>query len=169
MKAITVNVGDCRVSNDRESELVTYALGSCIAVTVYDPEIHVAGLLHFMLPDSTISLGRAKQNPFMFADTGIPLLFRRAYELGSERHRLIIRVAGGAQLLDSQSHFNIGKRNYLAMRRIFSQTGILVHGESTGGTVSRTLRLEVATGKLWMRTESWSSLDTVAAPSERSV
>jgi chemotaxis protein CheD len=149
-----VGVADCRINNDPDCELVTYALGSCIAVAIYDPEARVAGLLHFMLPDSAISPAKARRNPFMFADTGIPLLFRRAYEFGSERSRLIVRVAGGAQVLDSQGIFNIGKRNYLAMRKILSSAGILVHGEAVGGTVSRTLRLDVGTGRLWLRTES---------------
>jgi chemotaxis protein CheD len=167
MRVIAVNVGDCRVSNDQDAELVTYALGSCIAVTIYDPHIQVAGLLHFMLPDSSLSDGKARDNPFMFADTGIPRLFHRAYDLGGERQRMIVRIAGGAQVLDSQSLFNIGKRNYLATRKIFADAGVLVHGEAIGGTVSRTIRLEVATGKVWLRSDSCgSSLRRVPAQTE---
>jgi chemotaxis protein CheD len=167
VRAITVGVGDCRVTGALDSELVTYALGSCIAVAIYDPEVRVAGLLHFMLPDSALSPTKAHQNPFMFADTGIPLLFRRAYEYGAERQRLIIRAAGGAQVLDSQLHFNIGRRNYLAMCKIFANAGLLVHGEAVGGTASRTMRLEVATGRLRLRTEATSQPKSgVSWPSE---
>ena len=100
LRTLTVGVGDCRVSADLDCELVTYALGSCIAVAIYDPEARVAGLLHFMLPDSTLSHAKANRNPYIFADTGIPLLFRRAYEYGAERRRLVIRLVGGAQVLE---------------------------------------------------------------------
>ncbi len=51
---------------------MTYALGSCIAVAMHDPVAKVAGLLHYMLPESAIDAAKAQQNPFMFADTGIP-------------------------------------------------------------------------------------------------
>jgi chemotaxis protein CheD len=167
VRAIPVGVGDCRVSDDLDCELVTYALGSCIAVAIYDPEVRVAGLLHFMLPNSTLSPAKAHENPFMFADTGIPLLFRRTYEYGAERRRIIVRVAGGAQVLQSEGNFNIGKRNYLEMRKILSNAGLLVHGEAVGGTVSRTIRLEVATGRLRLRTEcSTQSPSRVSGPSE---
>jgi chemotaxis protein CheD len=61
----------------------------------------------------------------MFADTGIPLLFRRAYECGAEKRRLVVRVVGGAQVMDREGVFNIGKRNYLALRKILWKAGVL--------------------------------------------
>jgi chemotaxis protein CheD len=149
MNTIVVGVGDCGVSADTESVLVTYALGSCIALVIYDPEAHVGGLLHFMLPESKIDLAKAARSPYVFADTGIPLLFRRSYELGAAKGRLIVRAAGGAHVLDGEGGFNIGKRNYQAMRRILWKAGVMIHGEATGGTLSRTVRLEVGNGRLW--------------------
>ena len=88
MSLLTVGVGDCKVSDCAESVLATYALGSCIAVAIHDPVAAVAGLLHFMLPESSLNPDKAGQNPFMFADTGIPLLFHAAYGLGAEKRRL---------------------------------------------------------------------------------
>ncbi len=151
MRPVVVGVADCRVSSDPETVLVTYALGSCIAVAVYDEAARVGGLLHFMLPESGIDPEKARRNPYMFADTGIPLLFRMAYELGAQKRRMVVRAAGGAQVMDDGGVFNIGRRNYLAMRKILWKAGVLVHGEAVGGTVSRSLRLEVATGTLWLR------------------
>jgi chemotaxis protein CheD len=148
---LTVGVGDCKVDNSAESVLTTYALGSCIAVAIHDPVASVGGLLHFMLPESSINLERADQNPFMFADTGIPLLFHAAYGLGAEKRRMIVRVAGGAQVLDSGGVFDIGKRNQLALRKILWKAGVMIQAEQTGGTESRTVKLEVATGRFWIR------------------
>jgi chemotaxis protein CheD len=151
MNAMVVGIGDCQVSSDPASTLVTYALGSCIAVMIHDPGAGVGGLLHFMLPESNLDLVKAEKNPFMFADTGIPLLFRSAYQLGADKKKLIVTVAGGAQMMDIQGTFNIGKRNTLAMRKILWKAGVLVHAEHLGGAVSRTVRLDVDSGKVMLR------------------
>jgi chemotaxis protein CheD len=151
MRLLIVGISDCQVSRDPECELVTYALGSCIAVAIYDPVAHVAGLLHLMLPDSAIDAAQAAAKPYMFADTGVPLLFRRAYELGAEKRRIVVRLAGGAQVIDDNGVFDIGRRNYLAIRRILWKAGVLTQGEAVGGTTSRTVRLEVASGSMWLR------------------
>jgi len=148
MNPIVVGVADCQVSNDPESVLVTHALGSCIAVIIHDPGASVGGLLHFMLPESALDPGRALEKPFMFADTGIPLLFHSAYRLGAEKRRLVVTAAGGAQIMDPGGVFNIGKRNHLSMRRILWKAGVPVTAEDIGGLVSRTVRLEVATGRV---------------------
>jgi chemotaxis protein CheD len=87
----------------------------------------------------------------MFADTGIPLLFRKAYELGADKRRMVVVVAGGSQMMDPEGAFNIGKRNYLAMRKIFWKAGVLVQAEEVGGSVSRTVRIEVGSGKMFLR------------------
>jgi chemotaxis protein CheD len=164
MSALVVGVADCQISSDREGTLVTYALGSCIAVAIHDATVGVAGLLHFMLPESSIDKAKAHSNPYMFADTGIPLLFRGAYEQGAEKRRLTVRLAGGAQVMDDHGVFNIGKRNYLAVRRILWKAGVLVHGEAVGGGNSRTVRLEVGTGKFWLRIGGQPDLEMPVTP-----
>jgi chemotaxis protein CheD len=151
MGNLIVGIADCQISNSRDQVLVTYALGSCIAVAIHDSVAGVGGMLHYMLPDSAISPAKAGENPYMFADTGIPLLFRRAYECGAQKRRLVVRVAGGAQVMDREGVFNIGKRNYLALRKILWKAGVLVQAEEVGGNDSRTVRLEVGSGRFWLR------------------
>ncbi len=148
---LAVGVGDLKLSGEPGATLVTYGLGSCIGVAIWDPVSRVAGMLHYMLPESQRDPAKAQQNPALYADTGIPLLFRRAYELGAEKKRLVVRVAGGAQVLEGDSLFNIGKRNYLALKKIFWKAGVMIHAEEVGGSVSRTLRLEVGSGKLLLQ------------------
>lgn len=151
MRSVIVGIADCQISNDPDCVLVTYALGSCIAVAIYDAAAGVAGMLHFMLPESSIDPNRARERPYMFADTGIPMLFRAAYQQGAEKKRIVVRVAGGAQVIDDHGIFDIGRRNYLALRKILWKAGVLIQGEQVGGTNSRTLRLEVSTGTMWLR------------------
>jgi chemotaxis protein CheD len=146
-----VDIADLQVANDPTVDLVTYSLGSCIGVAIWDPETHVGGLLHYMLPQSSISPEKARANPAMFADTGVPQLFRKAYELGAVKKRMIVKVAGGSSLLDDNGTFNIGKRNYIILRKIFWKNGILIDSEDVGGAISRTVRLHVATGRVTIR------------------
>lgn len=151
MSLKVVGVGDGVVSRDPESVLVTYALGSCVAVAIHDPVVQVGGLLHFMLPESKGHQVDTAPTPYRFADTGIPMLFHQAYRLGAEKARMVVCVAGGAQVLDEDGVFNIGKRNLVAMRKILWRAGVMIHSEAVGGAVSRTVRLEVGTGKFWLR------------------
>jgi chemotaxis protein CheD len=162
MATIVVGVADCRVSADPGSTIATYALGSCIAVAVHDPVAKVGGLLHFMLPESSIDRVKAAQNPSMFADTGIPLLFRQLGEQGANRKRIVVQLAGGAQMMDGQDVFSIGKRNYLAARKILWQNGIMVRSEAVGGGVSRTVKLEVGSGQFWLREAGLPERELVA-------
>lgn len=149
---LVVGVGDLQVSGNPDDSIVTYSLGSCVGVCIYDPVAHVGGILHYMLPESKISPGKAASNPYMFADTGIPALFKKAYALGALKGRITVRVAGGAQILDAAGLFNIGKRNILELRKILWQNGVTLGHSEVGGTVNRTITLEVATGEIALKT-----------------
>ena len=145
-KTFVVGVADMVVSNDSSAEIVTYSLGSCLGLTIYDPLKKIGGLLHLMLPDSKIDSAKAASAPFMFVDTGVPRLFHAAYNLGADRGRLVVKVAGGAQLLDQQGIFNIGSRNIDALEKLLAQNGLKAHAWDVGGLSSRTLRLDLTTG-----------------------
>ena len=140
-----------KVGNEAGSTIVTYALGSCIGVAVHDPVARVAGLLHFMLPDSSIDSVKAKNNPHMFADTGIPSLFKTAYKLGAKKQRMKVVVAGGAQVLDQAGFFNIGKRNYMALKKILWKNNVMIDHESVGGNSNRTIKLSIKDGIVWLK------------------
>jgi chemotaxis protein CheD len=148
---LVVGVGDMKVSNDPTAVLATYSLGSCIGVCIYDPAAKVGGLLHYMLPESELDRKKSEKNPFMFGDTGIPLLFKTSYRYGAKKHRLKVFVFGGAQILDQNGLFNIGKRNILVLRKLFWKNNIMIDREEVGGMVSRTLKLDIATGDVWLK------------------
>ncbi|MHB8068337.1 MAG: chemotaxis protein CheD [Desulfobaccales bacterium] len=148
---IVVGVAEMKVSNLHEHVVVTHALGSCIGVAIYDPHVKVGGLLHYMLPDSGLDEEKGRENPYMFADTGIPRLFKECYKLGAMKQRMLVKVAGGSQVLGGPEHFNIGRRNYAALRKIFLKNNVLIGREDVGGTKARTMYLEIATGKVWVK------------------
>ena len=151
MGMIIVGISELRCSADRDSSIVTYALGSCIGVGAYDPVCGVGGLLHLLLPDSRQDPERAIAQPASYADTGIPLLIRSMERLGADRRRLRVRLAGGAQILDDGSQLAVGKRNYLASRKLLWQMGVIVEMEAVGGNVSRNLGVTVGTGEIWVQ------------------
>ncbi len=150
MRQLVVGVGDGGVSRDPDSVIVTYALGSCIAVTLYDPVAKVGGMLHYMLPDAPALHEKPDLRPWMYADTGVPRLLRAILENGADKRRLIVFAAGGAQVMDDSGVFNIGKRNCLALRKALWKSGLVAHAEETGGTVARTVRMEIGSGRVWL-------------------
>ncbi len=151
MKVI-VGMADMKVCGETGSTVVTYSLGSCVGVCIYDPVARVGGILHFMLPESKLSPEKAAQRPYMFADVGIPLLFHEAYRLGASKGRIVVKAAGGAQVLDPAGLFNIGKRNILALRKILWQNGVMLGATALGGTVNRTMSLDLGTGLVLLKT-----------------
>jgi chemotaxis protein CheD len=148
---VVVGVADLAVSSDEHASIVTYALGSCLGVMIHDPVARVGAMLHVMLPDSAIDAGKAAANPAMFVDTGVPRLFKEAYRLGAVKERLVVKVAGGAAVQGGDDMFEIGKRNMVALRRILWKNNVMIKSHDVGGSVSRTVTLDVATGHVKLR------------------
>jgi chemotaxis protein CheD len=152
---IVVGVGECRIAEFGKASpalcLSTYALGSCIAVVAYDWKARLGGLLHVMLPDSSLDKFRADSHPYVYVDTGVPELFRRLQQSGSSKFGIRCCVAGGASMMADSSYFEIGKRNYLALKKSFWKLGIFIDKEDVGGSESRSVRLDLATGRVDLR------------------
>ena len=147
----TVGISDMKVSGQIDDTLVTYSLGSCVGVTIYDPIVRVGGMIHCMLPLSKIDPQKAQKSPAMFVDTGVPALFKAAYRLGAQKDRIIVKVAGGSSILDEKGMFRIGERNYAVLRKMLWKNNILIAGEDIGGTNSRTVYLEIGTGRVFIK------------------
>ncbi len=151
---LVVGIADLQMTADPKAHLVTYALGSCIGVTIFDPVARVGGMLHLMLPQGSMSAEKAKKCPFMFADTGVPLLFMKAYEMGAKKERMIVCAAGGAEILADEGHFKIGSRNRTMLRRLFWKNNVLIAAEDTGGTHSRTMSLFLSDGRVTVKNKN---------------
>jgi chemotaxis protein CheD len=141
-----VSVGDMKVGS-AEDVLVTHALGSCLGLMIYDPAARVGGLLHAMLPLSKINPEKARANPFMFVDTGVPRLFRAVYELGGRKERIKVKAAGCGRPLSNNEMFKIGERNHVVLKKILWKNSVLLDAEDVGGTHSRTVHFELSDGR----------------------
>lgn len=148
---IVIDISDAKVSNNPSDVLVTYSLGSCIGVCLYDPAVHIGGMLHYQLPTSTMDPSRAQSKPFMFADTGMKLLMDKLTSMGANRKRFQIRIAGGASMATGPQGFDIGKRNYLSIRKILWSNGMIINSEDVGGNSARNLYLDMADGTVTVR------------------
>lgn len=149
---VVVGVADLAVARAAQGKIITYALGSCIGITAWDPQTSSGGMLHFMLPqpgDDTVV-----QKPGMYATSGIPLLFRKLADLGVRRERLIVCAAGGAEVISDSALFAIGKRNRTIMRKLFWKDDIKVVAEDTGGDQARTMTLHLASGEVTIKTRN---------------
>jgi chemotaxis protein CheD len=151
MKQIVVDIADMAVSADPSDVLVTYSLGSCLGITVHDPVAHVGGMIHCMLPLSTVDAEKAKTKPYMFVDTGMTALLQTLFNMGVTKANAIVKVAGGASMLDKQGLFRIGERNMTVFRKIMWKNGMLIKAVDVGGEITRTVRLEIGTGRFLIK------------------
>lgn len=141
-----VSVGDMKIGQEGDL-LVTCALGSCLGLTVYDPVSQVGGLLHAMLPLSKINLPNAAINPFMFVDTGIPVFLQALVELGALKTNMVVKAAGCGNPMGKKEVFKIGERNYRILQETLAKEAMDMTAEDVGGTASRIVHLDLATGQ----------------------
>jgi chemotaxis protein CheD len=132
-------------------EIITYSLGSCVGVSLYDPVLRVGGMVHCMLPASNIDPDRARVNPCMFTDTGVAALLQGLLNLGAEKRRIVAKVAGAAKLLDDSNTFRIGDRNRIVLKKVLWKNSILIAAEDIGGTIARTMTLHIDSGRVNIR------------------
>ena len=145
---VVIGIGEFTVTSNPGAEIVTHALGSCVAVCLWDSVSRVAGMLHFLLPEAKLNPDRAAKQPATFADSGIPLLFQAAYRAGAVKTRLRVHLLGGAAVTAGPSGLDVGRRNGLLAKKLLWQNGVLVTGEALGGTDSRTVSLFAADGRV---------------------
>jgi len=143
---IIIDISDAKVSKDAKDTLMTYSLGSCIGVALYDPATRSGGMLHYQLPSAKMDPAKAAAKPFMFADSGMEKLMKKILAFGAAKKHLQIKIAGGAQMMNDAKTFNIGKRNYTALRQLLWKNGMFIDSEDIGGKLARNLSLDIADG-----------------------
>lgn len=148
-KTITVGIADLNVVKDDDT-LVTYALGSCVGICLYDPVMKMAGLSHIMLPSvKEFTDPAAAAQTMKYADTAIELLMKKMVGMGAGKIRLRAKIAGGAQMFAPVNNSNlagIGERNVLAVKKELARLAIPIIAEDTGKNYGRTLYLTAADG-----------------------
>lgn len=149
VKKISVGIADMKIAR-QEGVLITYALGSCIGISFYDPMIKLGALLHIMLPEKQMN----DSNILKYADSGIQETLRKIYIYGATRQRLVCKIAGGAKMFEMKGTGglgNIGERNAATVKRVLMSQGLRISGEDTGANYARTMLIDVSTGKVSIR------------------
>lgn len=146
MSTITVGISDLAVSKSPDV-IVTYALGSCVGICLYDEKTKIGGLAHIMLPSSKeVSINT--DNYKKYADTGIEILLQELKKIGADINRLTAKIAGGAQMFASTKAMSIGERNVKAVKQILDIKGIKIIAEQTGKNYGRTVYFDTSTGNV---------------------
>ncbi len=149
-KSLTVGIGDMKIARG-EGLIITYALGSCIGISLYDPNIRLAALLHIMLPEMK---GGNDSNIYKFADSGLKETLRKFTTFGGVKSRTVCKIAGGAQMFQSgtvSSIGNIGDRNAASVRDILAAEGVRIHKADVGANYARTMSIDAATGEVLIK------------------
>ena len=149
---IRVGIADLKAAQP-PAKIVTIGLGSCVGIALFDKINNVGGLAHIMLPDSTQFTN--KTNPAKFPDLAIPLLLQEMIKLGANKSFMFAKIGGGASMFnfsDSNLTMDIGNRNVKSVKEILLEMSIPLRGEDTGGNKGRTMILDVATGKSYIKT-----------------
>ncbi len=141
---ITIGIADMKMAKD-SGMLITYALGSCIGICLYDQRIKLAAMVHIMLP---LNMEPGRKNTFKYADTGLRETLRLMESKGASRARITAKIAGGAKMfeLSGGNLGNIGQRNIESVHLNLKKEGIQLLKEDVGGSVARTLLFDPATG-----------------------
>ncbi|MDP4087311.1 MAG: chemotaxis protein CheD [Bacillota bacterium] len=143
-----VGIGEMAISNNIEDTIKTFALASCVGVVAYSPQKKVGGMLHFALPHPLV-----KQEPEVrscyYASIGIPYFIHSIYkEYGCLKNELIISLYGGASSIRNEDIFHVGEKNLETARSILNNMNIKFDDIETGRKVSRTIQLNISTGKV---------------------
>ena len=149
-KTIRVGIAEMKITR-LEGRLITYALGSCVGICLYDPIIQLGGMVHVMLPKAPEA---NIDNILKYADTGVLELLRKMEAFGAVRHRIVAKIAGGSKMFDipgDEVLGGIGKRNVESVKRVLAQCTIRIAGEDLGGRYARTMEFDVQTGQAMVR------------------
>lgn len=147
----SVNLGEIALSRDPEDVLVAYGLGSCLGISMVDRVRRISGLLHAVLPHR---LNGADPLCAKYVDSGIEGLLDGMLRAGADRRSLVVRIAGGANMLLSaglSQTFDVGTRNIHSAHETLRRLNLPLHSEETGGHSGRTVRVYVATGRVTVR------------------
>jgi chemotaxis protein CheD len=139
-----VGLGEVKVGRER-GVLFSRALGSCVAVIVYDGEASVGGMAHIMLP---YKLEDNPKRPGKYADTAVRELVRKLEECGGERRRMIAKIVGGARMFNGERFGNIGEENVRAVKKMLKLEKLKLVAEDTGGSYARSVEFDLSTGEI---------------------
>jgi chemotaxis protein CheD len=136
-----------------EGRMKTFALGSCLAIVLYEPANRVGALSHTMLPQAqnTPSSEAGTRTPAKYVDSAIPAMVQEICKLGASPSKVVSKLVGGARMfpgIASSEVVNIGERNVARARQVLAAMKISIVAEDTGGTHGRSVLFDLSDGSL---------------------
>lgn len=150
---LSIGLGEMQISGDPNVVMVCYGLGSCIGLSFYDPVAKIGALAHIVLPDS--SLARDGDAESKYANTCVPFVLDKLLKKGAKANRLVVKIAGGAQVLQvsgMKNRLDIGNRNTEAVREAIMKAGLTLKCQDVGGNFGRTMQFFIGTGRIVIKT-----------------
>lgn len=149
MEKVVVGIAEGKIAKSGQV-LVSYALGSCVGICLYDKRGTAAGMVHIILPSKSSAV--QQQNPYKFADEGIRTMIEELKKAGIPRIRLAAKIAGGAKMFSTGGvQWEIGQKNVEAVKKTLAQEKIPVTAEDTGKNYGRTICFYVDECRLEVR------------------
>ena len=142
-----INIGIADMAVSASPNILRTILGSCVGICIYDPESKIGGMSHIMLPTSSKPANNLKK----YADTAIPFMIDEMIKLGSDKARMVVKLAGGATMFKHTENSmvgDIGQNNIVMAREVLSKFNIPILSEDVGGDHGRTIDFYLETGEL---------------------
>jgi chemotaxis protein CheD len=150
--SIVIGMGEIVVTSSPTAVLTCIGLGSCIAVCAYDNVAKVGGMIHIVLPQHHSE----KPEEFSkYADTGVPLMLAKVIKNGGVKERLVVKIAGGAQMTVSpglKDTFKTGEKNLVGILAVLEKVNVSLSAADVGGNLGRTVKMHIDTGKITVKT-----------------
>ncbi len=155
MQEVVIKPGQLELSTKQNLVISSSEIGSSVAMAVYDKQSRMSGMAHIILPDSSISNYHDIHEEYgKFADTAVPAVLSRLLSLGSKKENLVIKIAGGIDVLNANEDsypFNVGQRNINAVLEEIKKLNLKVNNFDIGGYKSRILKLDVIKGMFYIK------------------
>ena len=154
---LVVGIGEYIVSKDVGEQIITHALGSCVAFILRCPTTKKTAMAHVVLPevDRTEQYQYLETKPGYFADIIVPQLLKDFLRDGfCRKEQLQIILVGGADSKNPNDIFKVGLRNVDKIKKFLKEYGIEPVKMEVGGSFSRTVEVNISDGSVTIRSQN---------------
>jgi chemotaxis protein CheD len=141
-----IHVGQIHVDNAPMA--ISTVLGSCVSVCLYDNQLGIGGMNHYLLPFWN---GNGLQTP-KFGNIAIPKLIESMMAKGSTPRTLEAKIFGGAAMNNGVCEaMMIGQKNIMVAKEILNEYKIAIVAEDVGGSNGRRIQFDLDRGKILLK------------------
>ena len=134
----------------RNGEVVRTILGSCVAVTLYDPSLRAGAVCHAVLPASPRR--GEEQGCGYYVSCIVNQMVEEMSAIGARPGGVEAKIFGGAGMIGGRSPaLSVGRQNLETARRLLKEMGLDLKGHAVGGGAGRVLLFDSATGDAFVR------------------